>query len=36
MNWNKKTKLYKIDRNIVLHRPKENKFVETHKKLGVN
>ena len=36
MNWNQTMKLYKINGNTVLHCPKDNKFVETHKKLGVN
>ena len=29
-------KLSKIDKNTVLNCLKENKFVETHKNLGVN
>ena len=36
MNWNQKIKLYKINRNSVLHCLKENKFVDTHKQLSVN
>ena len=36
MNWNQKMKLSKISINIVFRCLKENKFVETHKKLGLN
>ena len=36
MNWNQTMKLSKMNRNTVLHRLKENKFVETHKKIDVN
>ena len=37
MNWNQTMKLCKINiNNTVLHWLKENKFVETHKNLGVN
>ena len=36
MNWNLITKLSKININTVFHCLKGNKFVETHKKLGMN
>ena len=34
--WNQTMKLSKINRNTVLHCLKDNVFLETHKKLGVN